>query len=131
MESFAHGGPNLGELSSILDNYGTYKHPNVTKWLSKHRRFHLHFTPTSSSWLNLIERWFGEISRKRIRRRVFYNEPDLIAAIEEFIQVTNANPNLLSGPKKSTKFYKKSVIVKLFLRHDTKSAHRVRAFPRS
>lgn len=80
------------DLHLILDNYGTHNHPNVKKWLGKHTRFHLHFTPTSSSWLNLIERWFGEITRKRIRRGVFHSVPDLIAAIEEFIKINNENP---------------------------------------
>jgi transposase len=88
------------DLHLILDNYGTHNHPNVKKWLAKHPRFHLHFTPTSSSWLNLIERWFGEITRKRIRRGVFHNVPDLIAAIEEFIQVTNDNPKPFVWTKK-------------------------------
>ena len=55
----------------ILDNYGTHKHPKVQTWLAKHPRFHLHFTPTSSSWLNLVERWFRELTDKRIRRGTF------------------------------------------------------------
>src|SRR5437899_12390428 len=59
------------KLHLVLDNYGTHNHDNVQKWLKKHPRFCLHFTPTSSSWLNLVERWFGEITRKRIRRGVF------------------------------------------------------------
>jgi transposase len=79
-------------LHLILDNYGTHNHPNVKKWFEKHPRFHVHFTPTSSSWLNLVERWFGEITRKRIRRGVFRSVPELIAAIDEFILVNNKNP---------------------------------------
>ena len=79
-------------LHLILDNYGTHNHPNVKKWLVKHPRFHLHFTPTSASWLNLVERWFGEITRKRIRRGVFTSVPELVAAIEEFIRLNNKNP---------------------------------------
>ena len=55
----------------ILDNYGTHKHPDVVAWLDKHPRFHLHFTPTSSSWLNLVERWFRDLTDKAIRRGVF------------------------------------------------------------
>jgi hypothetical protein len=66
----------------ILDNYGTHGHPKVKAWFEKHPRFVLHFTPTSSSWLNPVERWFGEITRKRIRRVVFRSVPELIAAIE-------------------------------------------------
>lgn len=76
----------------ILDHYGTHTHPNVKKWLAKHPRFHLHFTPTSASWLNLVERWFGEITRKRIRRGVFKSVPELVTAIQEFIRLNNKNP---------------------------------------
>jgi transposase len=80
------------DLHLIVDNYGTHKHPNVTKWLEKHKRFQLHFIPTSSSWLNLIERWFGEITRKRIRRGVFHSVPELVDAIEEYIRLNNQDP---------------------------------------
>jgi transposase len=76
----------------ILDNYGTHKHENVSAWLAKHPRFHLHFTPTSSSWLNLVERWFRNLSDKAIRRGVFHCVPELIAAIEAYLQANNANP---------------------------------------
>lgn len=76
----------------ILDNYGTHKHPNVIAWLAKHPRFHLHFTPTSSSWLNMVERWFGKLTDKAIRRGVFASVPDLIAAIETYLQASNAAP---------------------------------------
>ena len=79
-------------IHMILDNYGTHKHPKVKAWLEKHPRFHLHFTPTSSSWLNLVERWFGEITRKRIRRGVFRSVPDLVATIKEYIRLNNENP---------------------------------------
>jgi len=85
--------PKDKQIHAIMDNYGTHKHPNVQNWLSKHPRFHFHFTPTSSSWLNLIERWFGEITRKRIRRGTFYSVEDLIQAIEEYIRVNNKDPN--------------------------------------
>jgi transposase len=80
------------DLHLIVDNYGTHKHPKVQQWLAKHPRFHLHFTPTSSSWLNLVERWFRELTTKRIRRGVFQSVADLIAAIEEYIAVHNAHP---------------------------------------
>jgi transposase len=79
-------------LHLILDNYGTHKHPNVKRWLSKHPRFQLHFTPTSSSWLNLVERWFRELTQKRIRRGVFRSVPELIASIEEFLASYNLDP---------------------------------------
>ena len=80
------------QLHLVMDNYGTHKHPNVQAWLKKHPRFVPHFVPTSSSWLNLVERWFGELTRKRIRRGVFLSVPDLIAAIEEFMDSWNNNP---------------------------------------
>jgi len=79
-------------LHLILDNYGTHKHPNVTRWLSKHPRFQLHFTPTSSSWLNLVERWFRELTQKRLRRGVFRSVPELIAGIEGFLASYNHDP---------------------------------------
>ena len=81
-------------LHLIVDNYGTHKHPRVQAWLKRHPRFHLHFTPTSSSWLNLIERWFREITSKRIRRGSFKNVKDLILAIKQYIQSHNQNPRV-------------------------------------
>jgi transposase len=88
------------DLDLVLDNYGTHNHENVHQWLEKHPRFHLHFTPTSASWLNLVERWFGEITRKRIRRGVFKNVPELIAVIQEFIRINNQNPKPFVWTKK-------------------------------
>ena len=73
------------DLHLILDNYGTHTHENVKNWLAKHPRFHLHFIPTSSSWLNMVERWFRELTNKRLRRGVFRSVPDLISAIEEYL----------------------------------------------
>ena len=84
--------PQQLDLHLIVDNYGTHKQPNVKRWLSKHRRFHLHFTPTSSSWLNLVERWFRELTTKRIRRGVFHSVPELIDAIQEYLEAHNENP---------------------------------------
>jgi transposase len=80
------------EIHLIVDNYSTHKHENVKKWLAKHPRFHLHFTPTSSSWLNLIERWFGKLTDKAIRRGVFHSVPDLITAIDAYLTTNNENP---------------------------------------
>jgi transposase len=80
------------DLHLIVDNYRTHSHPVVRAWLEKHPRFVLHFTPTSSSWLNLVERWFRELSQKRLRRGVFHSVPELIAAIEEFLAVHNDDP---------------------------------------
>jgi len=80
------------DLHLIVDNYGTHKHPRVKSWLKRHPRFHLHFIPTSSSWLNLVERWFREITDKRIRRGVFKSVPDLIQAIHAYLNNHNQNP---------------------------------------
>jgi len=80
------------ELHLILDNYQTHKHANVTAWLEKHPRFVLHFTPTSSSWLNLVERWFRELTEKALRRGVFPSVPDLIAAIGDFLEARSDEP---------------------------------------
>ena len=80
------------DLHVILDNYGTHKHPRVKRWLDDHPRFYLHFTPTSCSWMNLIERWSGHLTQKRIRRGTFRNLPELIYAIHEFIDLTNEDP---------------------------------------
>jgi transposase len=76
----------------ITDNYATRGHDNVEAWLAKHPRFHFHFTPTSSSWLNLVERWFRELTQKAIRRGVFRSVPDLVAAIYAYLDAHNADP---------------------------------------
>jgi transposase len=81
-------------LHLIVDNYGTHKHPRVQSWLKRHPRFHLHFIPTSSSWLNMVERWFREITDKRIRRGSFQNVPELIATIRQYIDNHNQNPKV-------------------------------------
>ena len=80
------------ELHLIVDNYRTHKHANVDAWLQKHPRFHLHFIPTSSSWLNLVERWFRELTEKALRRGVFHSVPDLIAAINAYLAAHNNDP---------------------------------------
>ena len=74
----------------ILDNYATHKHANVKAWLVKHPRFHLHFIPTSSSWLNLVERWFRELTDKALRRGVFRSVDDLVEKIEKYLAAHNA-----------------------------------------
>lgn len=79
-------------LHLVIDNYGTHKHANVRAWLKKHPRFILHFVPTSSSWLNLVERWFGELTSKRIRRDSFASVDDLKKAIAEFLETWNEDP---------------------------------------
>jgi len=80
------------DLHLIVDNYATHKHPKVKAWLKRHKRFHLHFIPTSSSWLNLVERWFREITEKRIRRGAFRSVEQLVEAIRAYIQEHNGDP---------------------------------------
>ena len=82
------------DLHLIVDNYGTHKHARVKAWLKRHPRFHLHFIPTSSSWLNMVERWFREITDKRIRRGSFKSVPDLIDAITKYLEHHNQNPRV-------------------------------------
>jgi transposase len=84
--------PKRTPIHLVLDNYGTHKHPKVVEWFATHPRYHLHFTPTSCSWLNLIERWFAEITRKRIRRGTFRSVPELIRAINDYIRQNNKQP---------------------------------------
>ncbi len=79
-------------LHLIADNYATHKHPVVQNWLDKHPRFHMHFTPTSASWLNMVERFFRDITTDRLRRRVFTSVPELIEAIDKYIAHHNINP---------------------------------------
>ena len=79
-------------LHLIADNYATHKHPAVQAWLAKHPRFNMHFTPTSASWLNMVERFFRDISENRIRRGVFSSVPELVTAIDEYIAHHNINP---------------------------------------
>jgi transposase len=80
------------DLHLILDNYATHKHPKVKVWLAKHPRFHLHFTPTSASWLNMVERFFRDLTTKRLRRGVFHSVPDLVVALDKYLTTYNQNP---------------------------------------
>jgi transposase/DNA-binding CsgD family transcriptional regulator len=84
------------DLHLIVDNYSTHKHPRVKSWLRRYPRFHLHFVPTSSSWLNMVERWFRELTDKRIRRGTFRSVPELIAAIKEYLENHNQNPKVFT-----------------------------------
>lgn len=88
-------------LHLIVDNYATHKHPKVKAWLKRHPRFHMHFTPTSSSWLNLVERWFREITDKRIRRGVFKSVSELKDAIYAYIDAHNENPKCFTWTAKT------------------------------
>ena len=79
-------------LHLVMDNYGTHKHANVQAWLKRHPRFVAHFVPTSASWLNLVERWFGELTAKAVRRGSFASVADLVSAIADFLAAWNADP---------------------------------------
>jgi transposase len=79
-------------LHLICDNYATHKHPKVKQWLKRHRRFHMHFTPTSASWLNMVERFFRDLAVERLRRGVFRSVAELVQAIEDYVAVHNQNP---------------------------------------
>ena len=84
--------PQDKSLQLICDNYATHKHPKVKEWLARHPRIHLHFTPTSASWLNMVERFFRDITTERLRNGVFRSVPELTIAIKEYIAVHNKNP---------------------------------------
>jgi transposase len=95
------------DLHLIVDNYATHKTSAVKRWLKAHSRFHLHFTPTSASWLNMVERFFAEITRKRIRRGVFKSVPELKRAIMEYLQNHNADPKPFIWTKSADKILEK------------------------
>jgi transposase len=95
------------DLHLIVDNDSTHTHPKVKQWIARHKRFHLHFIPTSSSWLNLVERCFGEITRKRIRRGVFKSVQELIEAIQKYVQTNNQNPKPFVWTKRVDKSLEK------------------------
>ena len=80
------------QIHIIADNYAAHKHPNVKTWLAKHKRFHVHFTPTSASWLNMVERFFRDITQNRIRRGVFHSVPELVEAINGYVHQHNREP---------------------------------------
>ncbi len=89
------------DLHLIVDNYATHKHPKVKAWLKRHPRFHMHFTPTASSWLNLVERWFREITDRRIRRGTFGNVKQLQQAITDYINAHNEDPQAFKWTAKA------------------------------
>lgn len=84
--------PDAGEIHLVLDNYGTHKTPSVVRWFARHPRYQLHFTPTSGSWVNQVERWFAEITDKRIRRGSFTSVPNLEKAIQDYLIHNNEHP---------------------------------------
>jgi transposase len=89
------------DLHLIVDNYATHKHPKVKNWLKRHKRFHIHLIPTSSSWLNVIERWFRDITQNRIRKGVFKSVEQLETAIRDYVDHHNANPKSFVWTRKA------------------------------
>lgn len=87
------------DLHVIVDNYSAHKTETVNRWLRRHRRFHMHFTPTSGSWLNLIESWFAVLSKQRLKRGVFRSVDELVAAIEDYLAKYNATPTMFEWTK--------------------------------
>ena len=104
------------DLHIIVDNYAAHKHPKVKDWLARHKRFHLHFTPTSASWINQVERFFGLITDDAIRRAVFHSVVDLEAAIERYLQQHNADPKPFTWTAQPTDILKKVARAKQVLK---------------
>jgi transposase len=94
-------------LHLIVDNYGAHKHPRVQSWLERHPRFHLHFIPTSSSWRNMVERWFREITDQRLRRGTLHNVRTLITVISDYINKHDQNPQAFVWTASTEKIMKK------------------------
>jgi len=95
------------QLHLIMDNYSAHKAPEVQRWLTRHRRFHIHFVPTSSSWLNMVERFFRDLTVKRIRRGVFHSVAELQQSIREYIDEHNKKPKLYLWTAKATDILEK------------------------
>ena len=99
--------PSDKEIHLIADNYATHKHPKVQRWLARHRRFHLYFTPTSSSWLNMVERFFRDLTQNQLRRGIFRDVEELIRAIGDYIDKHNDNPKPFVWTAKATDILEK------------------------
>lgn len=101
--------PKEKSLHLICDNYATHKHPKVKAWLEKHPRFHMHFTPTSASWLNMVERFFRDLTTQRLRRGVFTSVPELVGAIDQYIAKHNEKPKAFIWTAKANDILEKVV----------------------
>lgn len=99
--------PRRRDVHLILDNYGTHTHPRVNAWFMAHPRYHRHFVPTGSSWLNLVERWFAEITRKRIRRGTFRSVAELTRAIHQYLRENNQHPRPFMWTATASKIIRK------------------------
>ena len=107
------------DLHLIVDNYCTHKHAKVKAWLKRHKRFHIHFIPTSSSWLNVIERWFGHITQDRIRNGVFRSVKELIGAIMQYVDAHNAAPKTFVWTKSAEQILEKAARARAALDNST------------
>ena len=96
------------DVHLICDNYGTHKTPEIKKWLIRHPRFELHFTPTSSSWLNLVERWFGELTNRKLRRSAHTSVKELEADIRAWVDAWNDDRGRSCGPRPRTRSWRTS-----------------------
>jgi transposase len=93
LETIGQQIPSRFALHLIIDNYATHKTPAIKRWLLRHPRFHLHFTPTGASWLNLVERWFAGLTEKQLRRGVHHSTRELQDAIRHYLELNNRHPN--------------------------------------
>jgi transposase len=111
--------PKGREIHLIADNYATHKHPKVQAWLDRHPRFRIHFTPTSASWLNMVERFFRDITENRLRRGIFRSVGDLIAAIHEYLARHNEDPKPFIWTKTASDILEKVTRARQALVKDT------------
>ncbi len=93
------------DVHLIMDNYGTHKHPRVRGWLTRHPRYHVHFTPTSTSWINQVERWFSTLTQKQIRRGSFRSVRALIKKINQYLEHHNQNPKPFAWAKSADEIF--------------------------
>jgi transposase len=99
--------PDDKEIHIIVDNYSAHKHPAVQRWMQKHPLFHVHYTPTSASWLNMVERFFRDLTQKRLRRGVFRSVDELITSIEDYLEHYNSHPKPFVWTAKATDILEK------------------------
>ena len=92
LDTIDHNVPQELEVHLVLDNYGTHKTPMIHRWLLRNPRFQLHFTPTSASWINLVERWFAQLTERQIRRGVHRSTNELERAIKQYLDTCNLDP---------------------------------------
>jgi transposase len=109
------------QIHMIVDNYATHKHPKVERWIRRHPRFHMHFTPTGCSRLNMVERFFPDLTQNRLRRGVFRSVDELITAVGEYIDNHNENPKPFIWTAKATDILEKVMRARR-ARHNRQSA---------